>query len=77
MIDLGTGVAGGSGTIIGALLSFLGFRSRLSRIEKEMDDKVSKETCQAVYKGLQVQMTTVTDLMKSQDAKIDKILEKI
>ena len=53
---LTTGGAGGAGAFMGALLTFLGFKSRLDTLEKRMskmsDSVVYMDTCQANLKGV-------------------------
>ena len=70
---IGTGAGSG---IIGALLAFLGLRTRLNRIETELDDKVNEKTCSATYAGLEKLMHTQMELQKETRDDVKQLLAK-
>lgn len=77
---LETGSAGGAGAILGVILSFLGFRSRLDSIEKRLDktinDSVSSNTCHAVSEGIKDLIDTQTKLMSEMREDIKTLIRR-
>ena len=43
---------GGGGGVVGVILAFFGFKSRIDAVEKKVCLKVDKETCVAVKDGM-------------------------
>ena len=82
MVDLfTTGGAGAGGGLLGALLTFLGFKSRLDGVDKRIDNLnktvTFKDTCDAKHEGINDRFDIQTKLLKEQRDDIKKILEKI
>jgi len=69
---LQTGGAGGIGAILGAVLTFLGFKSRLETLEKNV---VFEKTCKATTKGITDALHTQTELMAEMRVDIKTILK--
>jgi len=67
---------GGGGGIIGVILAFLGFKSRLDSIDDKLKNVVFEDTCHARVAGMENQMKTQTDLMKEQRDDIKELLKK-
>jgi len=71
---LQVGSAAGGGGILGVFMSWLGFKSRMDRIERaieSMTDKVVfKDLCDSKFSNLQGQLSKV-------DTKLDDILNEV
>jgi len=71
---LQVGSAAGGGGILGVFMSWIGFRSRMDRIERaieSMTDKVVfKDLCDSKFSNLQGQLSKV-------DTKLDDILNEV
>ena len=59
---------GASGGILGVILTFLGFKQRLDRMQTEIDSKVTCSTFDATIEAIKEQH-------KSMDKKLDIIIE--
>lgn len=64
--DLVTGAGGGG--LIGAILTWLGFKSRLDSIERSMEAYQSKNTCSVTHKAIDQRLDSIEN-------KQDKILD--
>ena len=69
------GAGAGSG-IIGVVLAFLGFKSRLDNIDRKLTNVVYKDTFEAVINGIQKQLETQTKLIERQGDDIKELLKK-
>ena len=71
---LTTGGAGGAGAFVGAILTFLGFKSRLDALERNMsklgDNVVYTDTCLA-------NLTGVKDTQKAQNILLKEVRDDI
>lgn len=83
--DIGKGIIGG---ILGLILGVLGFKSRLNAIEKDINKRVQKETCEAIHAGLielnkrdKQETNKINDAiwekLNRMDDKLDRMVEKI
>lgn len=70
--DIGAGA--GAGSLIGAVLTYFGFKQRVDRLQIEVDNLSNKivwrDTCYATQKR-------VDDRLDAMDKKLDLILDKI
>lgn len=75
---LSTGGAGAGGTIIGAVLAFLGFKSKIKDIDKRIDNLTKvvqfESTCEATHKGLDDKFDVMHGLMKETRDDVKKLL---
>lgn len=69
-MDLQTIGTAGGGSIVGVILAFLGFKSRLDSIEKKVCGKVDEKTCIAVKEGMNQRFD---DLKDGLDTRFDTI----
>jgi len=67
---------GGGGGIVGVLLAFFGFKSRLDNIDRKLEHVVYEDTCDATVAGIEKQLETQTELMKEQRDDIKELLKK-
>ena len=61
---------GGGGGVVGVVLTFLGFKSRLDSMEKKVCAKVSTTTCKAVKSGVN---SRIDDLRDTIDHRFDTL----
>jgi len=65
------GAGAGAGGIFGAVLTWLGFKSRIDKLENRVEDKtVSKETCLAVHEAIKHRLDRI-------EQKLDKLKEMV
>ena len=69
---LQTGGAGGIGVVIGVVLSFLGFKSRIETLEKTT---VKKPTCDVVRESFHDSMDAQSEMLKEIRSDIKAILK--
>jgi len=69
---LQTGGAGGAGAILGLILGFFGFKSRIENLEK---GTVTKETCVVVQKAFHDNMEAQNSMLKEIRTDIKAILK--
>ena len=70
---IGTGAGSG---LIGVILVFLGFRSRLGNIERKLEKVVFKDTFDAVVGGIKEGQETQTKLLKETRDDVKELLKK-
>jgi len=74
-----TGIAGGSG-LIGAILGWLGFKSRIAKVEQDVSDfskTVRYEvTCLEIHRAVEIQLKDIRDLSKESRDDIKKLLQR-
>lgn len=70
MIDLEQVGTGGISGAVGILLGYLGFKSRLSSIEKKINLKVDEKTCLATKSGVHQR---IDDLKDHMDTRFDTL----
>ena len=73
---LETGGAGGIGAVIGVVISFLGFKSRLDIMEKRVENSVSEGTCHAAMEGIEKVMDLQAELMTEMRDDIKELIRK-
>jgi len=77
---LQTGGAGGIGAVLGVILSFLGFKSRLDGMEKRVDsisqNVVYSDTCRAAMTGIEKLIETQTNLVAEMRDDVRELLKK-
>jgi len=69
------GIGGGSG-LLGVVLTFFGFKSRLDGIESKLNHVVFDDTCKATVGGLEKQMKIQTDLMMETRKDVKELLKR-
>lgn len=72
--NAGYGAGGGA---IGVLLSYLGFKQRLDRMQVEIDAKVACPTCNATIETVKTSIEAVKEQHKSIDEKLNIIIEHV
>lgn len=74
---LQTGGAGLGGSIIGALATFFGFKSRIDSLDKSLEKVVFKDVCDERFERLKENIQGVDTKIDHFGEKIDKILDKL
>ena len=69
--------AGGGGGVLGVVLAFFGFKSRLDSMEKKVCGKVDRGVCEAIEKGVDDKFETQIALMKETRDDVKTILGKM
>ena len=75
-MDIETIGAGAGSGLVGAILAFFGFKSRLDNIDKKLKNVIYKDTFEAVINGIQKQLETQTKLISEQGKDIKELLKK-
>ena len=72
-----TGGAGLGGVIVAAVVTALGFKARISTVEKALDKTMDRELCNERWQNIINRLDAQIHELEKQDKKLDKILEKV
>ena len=73
MMDWTSFGSGGAGTIMGALVSFWGLKSRMDKMETKQDNFVSQTLCQERHGTVKESMEDIKISLHELGVKLDKI----
>ena len=82
LTDIGrTGGAGVVGTIIGAFLSYLGFRGKVNGLKERVDSLSGSvryaDTCESRYEGVKEQLKDIKDMHAETRSDVKEILRRL
>ena len=72
-----TGGAGLGGGIVAAVVTALGFKARISTVEKALDKTMDRELCNERWANIINRLDSQIHELEKQGKKLDKILEKV
>ena len=72
-----TGGVGLGGGIVAAVVTALGFKARISTVEKALDKTMDRELCNERWQNIINRLDSQIHELEKQGKKLDKILEKV
>ncbi len=76
-MDFETIGAGAGSGVVGVILAFFGFKSRLDNMEKKVCGKVDKGVCVAIEKSVDDKFDAQMDLLRETRTDVKSILERL